>query len=138
MSNAKKNMTPCPSSECAPCPSCGGTSAVAVAIEADGVPCWQVHCPVCHARGPRMLDRPAAVDKWSALSGYKDAAERIALAPELFARYALGPEAVCMLRHLVPLAAHPIATANVDAEHHRRALAAIDHCADIASKALDR
>lgn len=132
-----KNMTECPEVECAPCPSCAGQHAEVVHLDADGVECWQVHCPGCRMRGPRMIEREAAVSKWCRLSSMRDAVERVRIAPELFARYAMGPEALAMLRHGVPLASHPILAPNVDADLHRKALAGLDHCAAIAEKTLE-
>ncbi len=137
MSN-QKNMT-----EAAPilwgaCPSCGSTEIVTQAQSTghrDGYACV---CTACLSQGPLVPTSELAREKWNELAGLKDAVERVALAPELFARYAMGPEAVAMLKHAVPLASHPILAPMVDASLYRKALAGLDHCASIATKALGR
>lgn len=141
--SAVKNMTPCPAQECAPCPGCGHAHDLMPVMHAchwssgSFASRWHVVCPHCRARGPAGDVRAQAVEAWNRVSALCDAAERVALAGELFARYAMGPEAVAMLRHGVPLAAHPIVSP-VDPATLRAALAALDHCVAVARGALGR
>lgn len=135
--SAAKNMTPCPAALFSPCPCCGAAEievqAVSVGMR-DGYACA---CTACLTQGPVAPTSERAAACWNRLAALRDAVERVGLSQTLVARFVLGPSSAELLDRGVPLAAQPL-TLVPTVEQLRSVLGAVDHCADIARKALDR